>query len=163
MHLEVKVGREAAGVPGVAHEPDHLARADVRAVRGEGRERREVRVEELVALAVAEPEAVAGRVVPAHRVERAGRGRDERLAEPAEDVDPVLVGVALLGVPVAVARGRRAVDRVDVRGRRQRRLDLLRDADERPGGGRQEPWLRRRRTGPTSTMTGGAVSDEVSA
>ena len=100
VHLEVEVRRLAAECAGVAHEADHLAGPDVRAVRGQRRERREVRVEELVPLRVAEPEPVPGRVVPADRVERAVGDGDERLAEPAEDVDAVLLAAARGRAPV---------------------------------------------------------------
>ena len=47
VHLEVEVRRRPLGVAGVAHEADHLAGLDVRAVLRERRERREVRVVEL--------------------------------------------------------------------------------------------------------------------
>jgi hypothetical protein len=66
--------------------------------RGEGGE---VGVEELVALPVAQPEAVAGGVVPADRVEGPS-DRDERLAEAAVDVGAAPVP-SQLGVAVRVA------------------------------------------------------------
>ena len=91
VHLEVEMRRPAAGVAGITHEADHLSGPYVGAVRGQGRERREMRVRELVPLAVAQPEPIACRVVPADREQRAVGDGDERLAELSEDVDAVLV------------------------------------------------------------------------
>ena len=163
VHLEVEVRRQAARVAGVAHEADHLARPDVRAVRGERRERGEVRVEELVSLAVAEPEAVAGRVVPADRVERPGGHRDERLAEAAEDVDPVLPGIVLPARPVPVDRRGRPVDREDVRAGRGLRGDQLRHGHERRGYGRVERRAVEQAAARGSGITGGAVFADACA
>ena len=63
--LEVEVVRRSLGVAGVAHEADHLPGLHVRAVDGGGRERGEVRVVELVALPVDDPEPVAADLVEA--------------------------------------------------------------------------------------------------
>ena len=59
MDLEVEVRRTAVGVAGVADETDDVARFDASPLDGERRVRREVRVVELVALRVAQPEPVA--------------------------------------------------------------------------------------------------------
>ena len=92
VHLEVEVVRRALGVARVAHEADHLAGLHVRAVRRGRREGGEVRVVELVALLVEEPEPVAADLVPADREDGAVGDGDERLAELAEDVVAVVVG-----------------------------------------------------------------------
>ena len=57
--LEVQVVRRALGVAGVADEAEHVAGPDLRAVQRVRRIGGEVRVVELVALAVAQPEAPA--------------------------------------------------------------------------------------------------------
>src|SRR5579862_8632789 len=66
-----------------------------------------MRVVELVALLVEDPEAVAADLVPADREDGSVGDREERLAELAEDVVAVVVGDVRA----------RCAERVDVRGR----------------------------------------------
>ena len=81
MDLEVEVERCALGVAGVAHEPDHLSGLDVRSVEGGSRECGKVRVVELVAGLVDDPEPVAADLVEADGEDDAVGARDERLPE----------------------------------------------------------------------------------
>ena len=92
------------GVAGVAHEADHLAGLTCAPFDGERREGREVRVVELVPLASRSQSRLPAGAVPADREEGSVGDGDERLAELAEDVDPVLVGAAA----VRACRSRRA-------------------------------------------------------
>ena len=138
IHLEVEPDARPARGSGRPHEADHLTGADVRAVRGKLRERREVRVEELVPLRVTKPELVSGGAVPADPVERPLGDRDERLPETAVDVGAALPAPSRGRAPVAVGDGRAAVGRVDVRLGGQLRRRHLRHADQRARRRRQE-------------------------
>src|SRR6266498_5416193 len=69
MDLEVEMGRSPRRVAGVADEADHVPPAHLGAVPGQGRERRKMSVVELVALGVAQPQAVAADLLPADRKE----------------------------------------------------------------------------------------------
>ena len=124
VHLEVQVVGRPLGVAGVAHEPDDLARLHVCAVRGRGREGREMGVVELVSLLVEDPEPVAADLVPADREDRAVRDREERLAELAEDVVAVVIGDVGAGGAVGVDVRSRPVDREDIAAGRQLRVQL---------------------------------------
>ena len=124
--LEVEVERRALGVAGVAHEPDHLPGLDMRSVEGGSREGGEVRVVELVAGLVDDPEPVAADLVEADGEDDAVGARDERLAECPEDVVAVVVGdVGSLGAEGVDVR-RRAVDREDIAAGGELRLHLER-------------------------------------
>ena len=105
---------------------------------GELRERREVRVEELVPLRVAKPELVPGGAVPADPVERPRRDRDDRLPQPAVDVGAAHPAAARSRAPVSIRDGRPAEDRVHVRCRRQLGRRYLRQPHERARRGREE-------------------------
>jgi hypothetical protein len=120
--LEVEVHGRRARLAGVAHERDHLARPHLAAVDGERRVRGEVRVVELVAGPVSEPEAEAADLVPADGEDRPVRDREHRLAELAEDVLAVVPARAGPGGPEGVAEADRAVDREDVAAGRQLRV-----------------------------------------
>jgi hypothetical protein len=126
MDLEVEVVGRPFGVAGVAHEPDDLACLHVRAVRRGRRERGQVRVVELVALAVEDPQPVAADLVPADREDGPVRAGDERLAELPEDVVAVVVGHVRARGPVAVDVRGGAVDGEHVAARRQLRMELER-------------------------------------
>ena len=90
MHLEVEVVRRALRVAGVADEAEHVAGVDVRAVDRERRVGGEMRVVELVAPVVAEPEPPAADLVPADGEDGPVRDREERRAERREDVVAVV-------------------------------------------------------------------------
>src|SRR5262249_62118424 len=124
--LEVQVGDGRERVAGVADEPDHLARLHVPGVERELRVAGEVRVVELVAPAVADPQAPPAEPLPADPVQRAVGGRDDRRAEHGEDV------VAVVPAARDVAPGR-AVRVAEVR--------LARDGEKvrAAGGGRGGP------------------------
>ena len=92
----------------------HLA-----AVDGERRERGEVRVVELVAVPVAEPEPVAADVVPADREDRAVGDGEDRRAERREDVLAVVPAGGGAAGAEGVGERRRPVDREDVAAGRQ--------------------------------------------
>ena len=134
MDLEVEVVRRRLRVAGVADEADHVAGLHLVAVDGERRERREVRVVELVALPVAQPKAVPAEVVPADREDRPVRDGEERGPERREDVLAVMPADARARADPKVSAnddGRR-------RGRRSRRA---RAAPRRPSAasGRRSP------------------------
>ena len=158
VHLEVEVRRHPAGVAGVAHEADHLPRPDVGAVRRERRERREVRVEERVPLPVAEPQPVAGGVVPADGVERAGRRRPRAAGRGRRRCRCRAASSSPAGPSRTGRRRGRPVDREDVRPRRQ--LPARASCGTPPTSGavdrRQEARVVRG-CGPASGTAGGAV------
>src|SRR5207248_3485538 len=105
---EMEVRRRAGRVAGVPDEAEHLAGLDMEAVLRERREGREVRVVELVALRVAQPEAVAADVVPADREDDSVGAGEDRGSERREDV------VAVVPVPGNVtAEGAEGVDERD--------------------------------------------------
>ena len=114
MDLEVEVVRRSLGVAGVAHEADDLSRLHVRAVHRVDRERREVRVVELVARLVDDPEAVAADLVEADGEDDAVGARDERLPERSEDVVAMVIGDVRSLRAKRVDVRRRPVDREDV-------------------------------------------------
>ena len=122
----MEVVRRPLGVAGVAHEADHLSRLDVRAVHGVDRERGEVRVVELVAGLVDDPEPVAADLVEADGEDDAVGAGDERLTERAEDVVAVVVRDVCALRAERVDVGRRAVDREHVAAGRELRLHLER-------------------------------------
>jgi hypothetical protein len=88
--LEVQVGRRADRVAGGADEAEHVAAADARALAGERREAGQVRVVEVVAVVVEQPQPPPAEVVPADVVERAVLHGQERRAGGHEDVDPLV-------------------------------------------------------------------------
>ena len=90
VYLEVKVVRRSLGVSGVADEADDLSRLDAVSVSRRGRIGGEMRVVELVPLAVSQPEAVAADVVPTDREDGSIDARENRGAEWSEDVVPVV-------------------------------------------------------------------------
>ena len=97
----MEVDRRELGVAGLPHEPEHVACLDLPAVDGERRVGREMRVVELVAGPVAEPEAPAADVVPADREHRPVGDREQRRSERREDV------LAVMPAARDVARGER--------------------------------------------------------
>src|SRR6266496_3419978 len=106
--LEVEVRRRAGRVAGVPDEAEHFAGLDMEAVLREWREGRKVRVVELVALRVAQPEAVAANVVPADREDDPVGAGEDRGSERREDV------VAVVPVPGHVTpEGAESVDERD--------------------------------------------------
>ena len=150
MHLEVHVVRRPLSVAGVAEEAEHVTGAHDRAVHRERRVRGEVRVVELVARVVPEPETPAADAVPADCEHRAVRDREQRRAERGEDVVAVMPAtrdiatecaegvderrVAVDGKHVAAgAEFRRHVGRPAEQRRQAVRIRL---AGKRPGGGR---------------------------
>jgi hypothetical protein len=126
--LEVHVRRRSVGVAGGADEAEHVACLDAPPVHRQRREGGEVRVVELVALVVAQPEAVAADVVPADGEDGPVGDRQEGGPERREDVVPVVVRDVGAGRAERVAVRRRAVDGEDVApgrqlGRQARRRD----------------------------------------
>ncbi len=130
MHLEVKVCRESAGVSGVAHEADHLARAGrARRSRPRSRTPRGARRGTGCPGGRGARGGSRGRVVPADGVEGAGQ-RPRRAVARARRRCRLRAGRCF--PPFAsrsCRRRRRPVDREDVRGCRERAV--------RPAGGRR--------------------------
>src|SRR4029453_11202224 len=101
------------------------------AVHSERRERREVRVVELVAGGVLQPEPQAADVVPADRVDDAVGDGEERRPEGAEDVLAVVPArVRARGTEGVPVRGG-PVDGEDISAGRQLREDVERDLPDR--------------------------------
>ena len=126
--LEVQVRRRPLRVAGVAHEAEDGAGLDARPVDREGRERGEVRVVELVALTVAQPEPVASDVVPADREHRPVGAGEHGCAKGREDVVavvPVAGDIAAEGAEGVRERDLRPVHREDVAAGGQLRLQAL--------------------------------------
>src|SRR5439155_20702846 len=90
MDLEMQVRQTAVGITALPEKADHVARVNVLALDCEWRVGGEVGVVELVAEGVAQPESPAADRVPADRVHRSGRNREERRAEWRKDVLPVM-------------------------------------------------------------------------
>ncbi len=134
MDLEVEVVRRVLGVTRVPHEADHVARSHLRAVDREGRERREVRVVELVAGGILQPEAEPADVVPPDRVDDPVGDGENRSAQRSEDVLAVVpAGCRARGVEGVRVR-RSAVDREDVAALRQTRDHVRRHTPHRRHG-----------------------------
>ena len=138
----MEVRRTALGVAGVADEADDVARLDTAPLDRKRRVRRKVRVVELVALGVAQPEPVAADLGEPDRVERAVGDREQRRALGGEDVLPVVpaAGDVRPRAPEAVAERGRAVDGEDVAARGE----LAPRPPARPSRGRRRPHRRRR-------------------
>ena len=146
MHLEVEVVGGPLGVTRVADEADHLARFDTAAVLRSGRVRGEMRVVELVPLAVPQPQAVATGVVPADREDGSVCTGEHRCPKGREDVVavvPVSGHVAAEGAE-RVREIVRPVDREDVAARGQLGLQPERDPERRPKALGLAGLLRRR-------------------
>ena len=92
--LEVEVHGRELGVAGLAHEAEHVAGLDLAAVDRERRVGREMRVVELVAGPVAQPQPPAADVVPADREHRPVGDREQRRPERREDVLTVMPAAA---------------------------------------------------------------------
>ena len=124
VHLEMEVVRRSLCIAGVTDEADHFPRPDAMPVPRRRRVGGEMRVVELVPLAVTEPEAVAAHVVPADREDRPVRAGKHRRPERGEDV------VAVMPIPRHVtAEGAESIRKVvrpvhgeDVAAGRQRGL-----------------------------------------
>ena len=134
VHLKVQVVGRALGVAGVADETDHFSRLDTAAVLRGRRVRGEMRVVELVPLAVPQPEAVPADVVPADREDRSVSTGEYGRPERREDV------VAVVPVPWHVAAERpervceidlRPVNREHIAARGQLGLKPERDPERR--------------------------------
>ena len=160
MDLEVEVERGAARVPRVADEPEHGAGLDLGAVHRNRRVRGEVRVVELVALGVDEPEPVPADLVPAHREDDAVGDREGGRAVRREDVVAVVPGRRAIRAE-GVDERRGAPDREDVAALAQRRGDLrdraVRGRDQRQVVGRL------RRDAADVGLGGGARSGDLGA
>src|SRR5262249_40916082 len=124
--LEVEVRRPAVRVARVPDEADDVTRLDARALHGERRVRGAVRVVELVALAIAEPQAVAPEVVPADRVDGPVRDGQDRRPLRREDVLAVVPAARDVGPRSAerVPERDRSVDGEDVPLAGERRVDV---------------------------------------
>ena len=138
----MEVVRRRLRVAGVADEADDGARLDLVAVDGERRERGEMRVVELVALPVAQPEPVAAEVVPADGEDGAVGDRQQRRAERREDVLAVMPADAGARAAEGVDERGRPVDGEDVAGGRERRRDVGRRQPEDRSGPVREPPAR---------------------
>src|SRR5207248_8142945 len=90
MDLEMQVVRRPLRIAGVPDESEHGARMNACAVHRRGRVCGEVRVVELISLAVDEPETPAADPVPADGEDEPVRDREDRRAEWREDVVAVM-------------------------------------------------------------------------
>ncbi len=141
MDLEVEVRRPALGVAGVPDEADHVAGLHSLPVDRERRVGGEVRVVEVVAAVVAQPQPVAADLDEAHGVDRPVRDREHRRSRWREDVLAVVPAprdVRPRGAEAVAERHVVAEYREDVAAGREPRRDL--------GRGEHGPsWDRRAR------------------
>jgi hypothetical protein len=113
VNLEMQVGSRRERITGVTDEPDHLAGLHAGGAEREPRVAGEVRVVELVAIPVADPEAPAAKPLPPDPIQRPVRDRDHRSAEHREDVVAVMPAArdVAAGRPVRVTEVRLPGDR----------------------------------------------------
>ena len=120
MHLEVEVRLRRERVARVADEADHVAAVDGAVVAREPRVAGEMRVVEVVAGVVDEPEPPPADAVPADREDRSVGDRDDRRPERREQIVAVVPAaghvrpLGTVGVAPVGARG----DREEVARRR---------------------------------------------
>ncbi len=123
MHLEVEMRLRRERVAGVADEPDHVSAPDGATVSREPRVPGQMRVVEIVAGVIDEPESPSADPVPADREDRPVGDGDDGCAERGEEIVTVVPAagdvrpLATVGVAPVGARG----DREGVRAAERRR------------------------------------------
>ena len=156
VNLEVEMRRAAVGVAGVAHEADHVTCLHAATLDGERRVGREMRVVELVARSVTEPEPVAADPVEADGMERPVGDGEKRRALRREDV--LAVVPAARAHPRAAPRSCRRTTRFRRWGRRSLPTRAWPTPPAQPSPGRRRPRHPRRARAPAGSGPAGRPS-----